>query len=362
MISQRKIYRTVTKTAKKNAPIVQPWNGVPMIRNQSFLASVKEIIDYSDEIDVVRIGLIGAMMSGKSTLAKSIGHAIHKYSKMPFTIRIFYKNDLKNFKETVSKLEPANYILIFDDVSFLKANTSSQGISMIEDEVSTIRHFEDEDGKKKTIDVKIILIFNFHYPKALPPFLREFDFKYITTIGTDNDRVIAENYGADNVDLVKNFKSMRKRAVTNKAWFEPAAKWQEPVMYKWRDPFIPVLFWNETNMRKIVTPTRYFMDEICSICNEAEGNMEYDEKTIQELIETGRQACNPPVFNKALKLLMEMHGYKVHSAPVQNAKKWIERERMNRNIPLTVLAKEAGIEIIRTRIDKKSMDEIKSSQ
>lgn len=132
-------------------------------------------------------------------------------------------------------------------------------------------------------------------------------------------------------------------------------------MYKWRDPFIPVLFWNETSMRKIVTPKREFMDEVCSTCNEAEGEIDCDNKTIQELIETGRYACNGPAFNKALKLLMELHGYKVHSGPIQNAKKWIERERMKRNIPLTVLAKEAGIEVVKTMNRKKSYDEIKES-
>src|SRR3990167_9177207 len=106
MIRQRVQLLQNSKHVAKNPPRAIKWNGIEMVRNQSFLASVREIIDYSDEMDVVRIGIVGDMMSGKSTLAKSIGHAVHKYSKTPFAIRIFYKDDLKNFKQTLSKLQP----------------------------------------------------------------------------------------------------------------------------------------------------------------------------------------------------------------------------------------------------------------
>ena len=92
-------------------------------------------------------------------------------------------------------------MLIFDDVSFLKDTAT------IEKEVTEIRHMEGD------FDVKIILIFNFHYPKALPPFLREFQFKYVTSIGTDNEKTIADNYGKNNVKLVIDFKKMRKKAM-----------------------------------------------------------------------------------------------------------------------------------------------------
>lgn len=188
MIEKRVITLQTKKPSDRMIPKVIKWNKVNMVRNQSFLASVKEIIDYSNEMDVVRIGIIGDMMSGKSTLAQSIGHAIHKYSKVPFSVRVFYKEHLLKFNKTLQELSPTNYILIFDDVSFLKAVASTQAINAIEQAISVIRHMEGG------MDVKIIVIFNYHYPKALPPFLREAQFKYITSIGDANEKNIADTY------------------------------------------------------------------------------------------------------------------------------------------------------------------------
>ena len=351
MITQRIQLIHKKQQPTKNPPRVIKWHGVDMVRNQSFLSTVREIIDYSDEMDVVRIGIVGDMMSGKSTLAKAIGHAIHKYSKTPFSTRIFYKEDLKNFKQTLSKLTPANYVLIFDDVSFLKSTTSAQGISQIEDEVSTIRHMSGGQ------DVKIIVIFNFHYPKALPPFLREFHFKYVTSIGTDNEKVISDNYGKDNVKLVTSFKMMRKNAITRKVWFEPVGPKKDPVRYIWRKPFIPVLFWNEARMRKIVTPTRQFIDDVCSTCNEAEGEIGYDEKTLPEIIKAGKKACGKGNFMSALKILLHQNGYDTLAKSTSKGIRWIERERRTRNLPILAFAKECGLEITNTKLRKKPYTE-----
>ena len=97
------------------------------------------------------------MHSGKSTLSQSIAHAVHKYADIPYNIKILYKDDLLNFEKTLAKLESVNYILIFDDVSFMGANANRQQIEMVKSAVTTIRHLQG--GK----DVKIIVMMNYHY-------------------------------------------------------------------------------------------------------------------------------------------------------------------------------------------------------
>ena len=154
------------------------WKGVQMIRHQSFIASVKEIIEFSNEIDVVKVGIIGDMHSGKSTMASAIGHTIHKYSQTPFAVRIFHEHDLLNFEATLQQLEPANYILVFDDVSFLESVASKKQISLVKKAVTTIRHMEGGEDKK------IILIYNYHYLLGLDKYLRQADFRYLTTVGS----------------------------------------------------------------------------------------------------------------------------------------------------------------------------------
>ena len=103
-IEKRRVSIHNTQPPGRNIPRVIKWKGVNMIRNQSFLASIKEIIDYSSEMDVVRIGIIGDMHSGKSTLSMTLAHSIHTYSKIPFNVRVFYKEDLKKFKETITHI------------------------------------------------------------------------------------------------------------------------------------------------------------------------------------------------------------------------------------------------------------------
>ena len=345
MIEKRRIVLNENKkNSERHLPAVIKWKGINMVRNHSFLATIREIVDYSDEMDVVRIGIIGDMMSGKSTLSLAIAHAIHIRSKFTFQVRVFYRDDLKQFKKTMGALKPANYILVFDDVSFLKDT------SKIEQEVTEIRHM---DGGQ---DVKIILIFNFHYPKALPPFLREFQFKYVTSIGTDNEKTIIENYGKNNLNLCQEFKKSRKQAITKKFWFEKISLKGAPIKYNFRDPFIPVLFWNETSLRKIVSPTRYFMDKICSICESGEGNKEYDEMTIAELCKHGEKLFGS-VWLSSIKLLLHANGISVLGKTLTKSLRWIEKERKLRNIPLEAFAANYNLTETKTRLRAKPFDE-----
>ena len=344
MIEKRTLIPVQEKKSNRNVPKVIKWKGISMIRNHSFFASIHEIVDYSEEMDVVRVGIVGDMHSGKSTLAMTIGHSVHKLAKIPYAVRVFYREDLKNFKKTLQALQPANYVLIFDDVSFLKDT------SVIEQEVTEIRHFEGG------FDAKIILIFNFHYPKALPPFLREFQFKYVTSIGTDSEKVIADNYGRNNVKLCTDFKMKRKEGIVKKMWFEFIGP-KEPIKYNFRNPFIPVLFWNEQSLRKVVSPTRYFIDKQCSVCDEAEGNKIYDDKTLPQIMAVGEKAIGKGALLSAIKLSMYMNGMTVHGKAIVRGIKWLDRERKARNIPLTAIATHYGLEITTTRLRKKSFDE-----
>jgi GTPase SAR1 family protein len=315
------------------------------------MAAIKEIMIYSDEMDVVRIGIIGDMHSGKTTISQSIGHVIHSTSKIPYTVKIFYKKDLLNFAETLKTLKATNYILIFDDVSFLKASATNKQMNMIEQAVSEIRHLEGGE------DVKIICIFNYHYPKALPPFLREAQYKFITSIGDANEKNIADTYGKRNLNLITTFKIKRKNAIIDKFWYEDVGL-GEPVKMDWRNPFIPILFWNEARIRKIIAPTRHFINKTCSDCDESEGIEVYDEKTVEEVLKEGSHKCGPQSFDTACKLLLYRHGDNVFSKSVQASLKWIERERKNRSIPIKAIKKIKGYENpVQIQLHKKPFEE-----
>lgn len=346
----------MTKVTKRKPNVIE-WKGwvdgiekkIKMVRKQSFMAAVQEIITYSDEMDVTRIGIIGDMHSGKTTLSQSIGHAIHTLSKVPYTVKIFYKKHLLNFAETLKTLQVANYILIFDDVSFLKASATNKQINLIEQAISEIRHLEGGE------DVKIICIFNYHYPKALPPFLREAQFKFITSIGDANEKNIADTYGKHNVNLITGFKIQRKNAIVDKFWLEAVGDGM-PVKYDWRNPFIPTLFWNETRIRKVIAPTRHFLDQICSDCDESEGIEKYDEKTIKQILEDGNKKYGVKAVDTACKLLLFKHGENVFGKTTRATLKWIERERKIRSIPVSAIKKIKDYDTKTNRYMKKEFE------
>ncbi len=342
----RQTQKTETVRAGRQIPKVIKWKGVNMVRNHSFLATIKEIIDYSEEMDVTRVGIIGDMHSGKSTMAQAIGHAVHAFAKIPYSVRIFYKKDLINFKETIAQLEPTNYVLVFDDVSFLKATATAKQINMIEEAVTTIRHMQGGQ------DVKIITIFNYHYQKALPPFLREAQFKYITSIGDANDIQLADTYGKHNLNLVKQLKIIRKNAIKRKFWLMKIGP-KEPIKYLWRNPFIPALFWNEESLRFIVSPTRFFIqgDEICSKCEEAAGNP-LSDMSIDEICQKGEDNFGPGNFKAAIKLDCYVEGKTVYGKKVIQALRWWHKIRRSKMVTLDSAANHYGLQITKTKLKK----------
>lgn len=337
------------KPSDRFLPKIIKWKGVNMIRNHSFLSTIQEIIDFSSEIDVVKIGIVGDPHSGKTTLGLAIAHCIHKHAKIPYNIRIFKKEDLLNFKETLKTLTPVNHILIFGDVSFMGADANKKQIEMVKQASTEIRHL---DGGK---DVKIISILDYHYLLGLDKYLRQADFKYITTVGSSELTNLENMVGSKYVALIKDFQKHRLKAVMKKVWKIRISK-KEVFPYNYRNPFIPVLFYNNDTLRMIVTPTREWIDKICSKCSEALGQISGNEISYEELIKHGEINFGNGNFEAAVKLNLYVNGLTTYGNKVVQALRWIEKHRQKGLISLEQLAIHYKLEITRTKL-KKDVDE-----
>ena len=340
--------KVIESKSKKNlAPITAKWKGVPYIRSHSFLATVREVISFSAEIDVCRIGLIGSMHSGKSTLSQSIAHAIHKFADIPYKIKILYKEDLLNFEKTLLALEPVNYILIFDDVSFMGATANKKQIEMVKSAVTTIRHL---DGGR---DVKIIVMMNYHYSMGLDKYLRSADFKYITTVDSSENENMEKMFGTKNGWKIKQFKKYRHNAVTTKAWFIPLDKDKPKFKYDYRKPFIPVLFWNEANLRLIIAPTRQWQDPVCSKCSVATGESIESNVPIAQFCDESEAKHGKSTWLAGVKLLMYVEGMTVYNKNVVSALKYLSKCREKKLITLEQIAGHYNFVPKHTRLRKK---------
>ena len=346
MFETQEVILVQTKPSDRNIPKVVKWKGENMVRKHSFIATIKEILEVSKELDVVRIGIIGNQHTGKSTLAEAIAHQVHKLSTVPFAVRIFDREQLLNFQNTLQTLQPANYVMVFDDVSFLGADASKKQIEMVKQATTVIRHLPGGH------DVKIIIIMNYHYTLGLDKYLRQADFRYFTSVGSSEienmERIVGNKY----MPTIRDFQKMYQQALVKKH-FTMRIGPKEPFSYKYRNPFIPVLFYNNNTLRLIVSPTRQWLDKICSVCAEANGTLKQSEISVQQFKTESDQKFGPGVFEAAVKLTLFQNGMNVYANSVVAAQRYLSRALEKKQISLEELAVIYGFEITRTRLRKK---------
>ena len=331
----------------KQLPTIIQWRGTNMIRQESFLAACQEVIDWAEEIDVTRVGIVGDMHSGKTTMAGAISHVIHANSKLPWAVKIFYEKQLMNFEATLGELTTdTNWILRFDDVSFLDAKHSKKEMNMVKEAVTKIRHLKG--GK----DVKIILIYNYHYSKGLDKYLRQADFRFFTTVGSEEETNMEDIAGTKMSGLIKFFAKTRQNGVTKKLFMSPRilnstedrkkAGRQKRFFYKWRNPFIPVLFYNNNSMRMIVSPTREFIQPICSVCANAEHTVE-SQVNLDDFRKYFEDKFSPSTAKGVVKQFLREQGLNTYSKKTVQARRFLDRAMETKEVNLEDLAISYGL-------------------
>ncbi len=346
-----------TSIKKDERPVVTTWKDAKMIRTQSIRAAVKEIVQMSDVgLDVIKVNLVGKPSTGKTTLALTIAHLVHKMSNIPFAVRMFSKDDLMNFEETLKSLQPANYILIFDDVSFMGAKTSKKQIETVKQAFTEIRHLEG--GR----DVKIIAIFNFHYTLALDKYLRQSEFQFFTSIGSSElDNTLAL-VGPKNHKKVTMFQKMWNKAYANGFWMyelNPAKK--KIFKYDFRKPFAPILFWNGGSLRHVVFPKREWIDAICPICNLAEKKTKstVDVNVVMEQLTA--QFSTKGIKTAAKQMLKEM-GVNTYGKSYIQARRALDRTMEKNNISVEDVALFYNLKPTKTTIKGKKIPVVEETK
>ena len=346
-----KIIENFSKTKKQYGslrPKIISWHGVKMIRNHSFLSTVATVCQFSMKRDVVKIGIVGTEGTGKTTMAEAISHGIHKIMKekykINFAIRIFYEEDLLNFKDTLKTLSPTNYVLVFDDVSFLEGSANKAQISAVKQAVTKIRHLEGGQ------DVKIILINNYHYTLGLDKYLRQSDFKYFTTVGSSEIENIEKLVKSANMGKVHQFIKFIDEGLKKGYWRWPLSP-KEYFKYSWTDPFIPALFFDNISIRHIISPKRQFIDPVCSICTNGK-SLRYNERSAVDVAQDGEYKFGKSIFKSAVKLKLFENGLNTYGKQYTQAKRWFDTQLANNIVGFEDMMAHYGLKLTKTRVDK----------
>jgi hypothetical protein len=326
-----------SKFQKKDgaAPITLTWKEARMIRNHSIRACAREILNANRGLDVVKINLIGSPSTGKTTLAKTLGHLIHtiayEKTKTPYVVKVFSRQELLNMEETLAKLEPVNHVMIFDDVSWLVAGNNKAKLAQVQKTFTEIRHLPGGQ------DIKVVIIFNFHYNLSIPKHLRQANFFGYTDLGSSELENTQKLVGMKNTKKLTEFRravyecgSTYKEATEDKdeqlATFSYKIGKAGKFTYTYRQPFAPALWWNNDSLRHIVFPSREWIQPVCSICSGGATKSVEEKGDVLKFKELADKTYGESKIRNALRVILFQRGINCFAADIQRATKWIARE------------------------------------
>ena len=339
--------RPEVRKNQDSRPTVITWKDQKIIRNHSMIATCREILSMNKNIDVINVNIIGPPNSGKTEQVRVIGHIIHKIADIPYSFKLFNKHALLNFEQTLKSLTPTNWVLGFDDLSFLGAQASKKQIEIIKQATTEIRHLEGGQ------DVKIITIKVSHYTLALDKYLRQNNFSYFTNVGSSEYDNMERIVGSINMPKVVFFKKLCVRATSQGKYGYVLRKDKPPITYSYKDPFIPMLFWNEDTLRIIDSPNRKWLDQYCDICASAEDNPQGSEKIdVEGFITEKNLSYGKSIWKLAVKNKLLKKGVNVHHPGVVAAEKDLDRCLATGNITLEQIAARLGLKPTVTKLKK----------
>ena len=331
---------------KDQKPSVITWNGVKLIRGQSLRATAREIVEYSQTIDVTKINFIGPSGSGKTTSAKCLMHIIHDLTNdLDFEIKILGKHDLAKFEETIKTLR-THTIILFDDVSYLRALISNHGLELIKQKVTELRHIPG--GK----DVRLILISNFHYSKAYDKFLRDAPFTFLTQVGPSETENVLNMVGKRNADKIKNFKRVYKTAHSGERKFTYRIGSDRIFSYEFQKPFIPLLFWNEFSLRNIVSPKREWMAPQCTTCKKGENPNQKSDIPAKDFVKDLVRTYGDTKTKLTIQVKLLQHGFNTFPKRTQQCMMAFDDFFKNNTMNFTELEEIFDLEVKKTRLDQ----------
>lgn len=353
-----------TQIKKKDSkPITGYWKNARIILNQSINSCVSEILNANINDEVVKINLIGPPSSGKSTLGKTLCHQIHEKSmkeqKVPYIVKIFGRDDLMEMEQTLSTLQPLNHVLMFDDISWLQAGNSKSKIDQLQKTFTEIRHLPGGQ------DVKIIIIFNFHYNFAIAKHLRQADFFFYTDIGSSELENMEKVVGIKNkkkcLDFIRvkqQIKKTSKHATMDKKEYHGNFSYQlggkMKFTYQTRAPFTPSLFWNRDTLRHVVFPKREWIDPVCNVCDQKEDFSKDELANFEQLRKNA--PYTPDIMKNAARILLFQKGINCWSPNVKRALSWLERSTKNVRVDPKALIELFELKEVKVKTNKPLAD------
>jgi len=327
---ERIIPRANSSHSRKGIPVTIRWKGVKMIRSHSINAVAHEIKTMNENQDLISVNVIGKQSTGKTELCRTLAHCIHSISKYPYSISYFGKEEIIDLENTVKRLTPTNHILIFDDLSFLGAVATKKQVDTIQSVLAVIRHLEGGQ------DVRIILFKIFHYTKAIPPFLRQNDATFISSVDDNEEVNLTDLLHKKNIPKIALLKKLRAEVKLNDNFVFPMGK-KNTFVYKTKDPFLPFLYTNGIQLRFIVSPLRTWIEPFCQTCTPAKLTTN-TKLNLENFVNDFSKKFTKGIAKRAIELKLLQLGVSTQPKRVLQAQKYIDQFLSRKEINIEELS------------------------
>jgi len=339
----RTIERPESLTAKKKKPVVIKWKGEKMLRSQSINACVDDIYESSRSMEFIKINLIGASSSGKTTLGQVLAHSLHEMDSS-FEVHFFKDEELIDFRATIESLSPNNQILVFDDLSGLVSKFGKSALDKLKAELTTVRHINDQ------VDRKIIMILNFHAQKTLDKFIRISNFTFYTDCQNEERGYLEELLGKNQKSKISQFAKLRAQSrMYHKFTFALSSK--NYFQYIDGKPFRVLLYNNGISTRFVVSPQlSWILDgRICNICKPP-AKTEESKTNLENFVSDYSKKFGKGIAKRAVELCLMRQGKNVQPKRVAQAEKYISQYINEKKINLEALAEKYNLKQVHTQI------------
>ena len=252
----------------------------PLFQKHNITEICKDILTLNETAIYLPILLNGKSSSGKSTLAQTICHRISCMQDKKYIIKWFHGKDLLRFDEIANELKKGlQYILIFDDVSYILDQAAPKVRKKIAEVLTQIRHI---------VKGKVISFFCIHFNTSILPIFRDSYIRILTSASSEDSERWKKSFGREHMFKLLKFQKQFSSQMLNGYFFVN----MENKSYRYaRDrPYRVALCADLRGIHTLLYPR-----EGCNLCGKdgEEHKLKISEKEIWNQIKTYGKRANP---------------------------------------------------------------------
>lgn len=309
------------------------WNGVRIIKKHSLLAAARQAALLEERMQITIHLFIGKVGAGKSTLARSVAHLMHKELNERYGLRFKYVKwgvkQLVDLEESLKQIT-TDTIILFDDVAWAKEQEGRKRWAAVQQAIANIRH-------REVGDVRIVMLFTFQYSRSTDKFIRsQNDFIWLTGMNPEEYSNVSSMMGRGLRRAFQTFyHETLPEAIYTGRWGPMATKEGKKKgerLYEWHKPFAPALLWDGRSLRTIAYPLPQWIDKTCPICGYDHSDDIKQDKEIDDTMEHLQKKWGASHLKTAAGMWLIQHGETPYADTVIKATKSLEKTIVEQGI------------------------------